>query len=143
MKAEFWGNHTYYWTFTPGHKGDLAIVLPVFNEYRLVDFVAMSRHDHCIWGCLTGAGQYIGDLVASPLRVHRSLAGWLANDCDGILPLAKAFLPQLQNALLIIAEDDDHAWDMAQRIFIDPATKFGRDEGEAEQLAYNRIEVRP
>jgi hypothetical protein len=135
------GNNTFNWTFTPGRKGDLAIALPVFNEYRLADFVAMSRHDHEIWGACTGTGEYIGDLAVSPLRIHRSLAGWLANDCDGIVPLSKAFFPLLQNAPRIIAEDDDHAWDLAYRVFIDPATKFERDEGEAEELAYERIEV--
>jgi hypothetical protein len=134
-------NHTFCWTFTPGRKGGLALALPVFNEYRLVDIVAMSRHDHTVWGCVTGAGQYLGDVAGSALRVHRSPASWLANDCDGILPLAKAFLPLLQNAPSITAEDDDHAWDLTQRVFIDPASKFGRDEGEAEELAYTRIEV--
>jgi hypothetical protein len=74
-------------------------------------------------------------------RVHRAPANWLANDCDGILPLSKTFFPQLQNASRIIAEDDDHAWDLAQRVFIDPAAKFGRDEGEAEERAYKQIEI--
>jgi hypothetical protein len=134
------GNHKFHWTFTPGRRGDIAIVLPVFNEYRLADFVAISRHDHEIWGCCTGAGQFVGD-ITTPLRVHRAPANWLANDCDGILPLSKTFFPQLQNASRIIAEDDDHAWDLAQRVFIDPAAKFGRDEGEAEERAYKQIEI--
>jgi hypothetical protein len=135
------GNHTYCWTFTPTYSADLAIVLPVFHECRLSDFVAMSRHNHEIWGCCTGTGQYLGEIKA-PLRIHRSLAGWLANDCDGILPLTKSFFPHLQNAASIIAEDDDHAWDLAHRIFIDPAARFGSDQEVAEQLSYNRIEVR-
>jgi hypothetical protein len=136
------GNHTFCWTFTPGRKGDSAIVLPVFNEYRLVDFVAMSRHDHTIWGCCVGTGLYLGDPSASPLRVHRTLAGWLANDCEGVLPLSKSFFPLLQLAPKLIAEDDDHAWDLAHRIFINPAAKFGSDQSEAEETAYERIEVR-
>jgi hypothetical protein len=135
------GNHTYYWTFTPGRKGDLAIVLPAYNECRLIDFVALSRHDHKVWGCCTGAGQYLGD-ITTPLRVHRAPANWLANDCDGILPLSKAFIPSLQSAPSIIAEDDDHAWDLAYRVFIDPAARFGSDQHEAEEVAYTRIEVR-
>jgi hypothetical protein len=134
------GAHTYHWTFTPIYKGDLAIVVPVFREYRLVDFVAMSRHDHSVWGCTTGAASYLGDIV-TPLRVRRTLANWLANDCDGVLPLAKAFFPLLRNAPSIIAEDDNHAWDLAYRVFIDPAAAFGADQGEAEELAFTRIEV--
>ena len=135
------GNNTYHWTFTPGRKGGLALVLPVFNEYRLVDIVAMSRHNHNIWGACVGAGLYVGDLAVSPLRVHRTPADWLANDCYGVLPLSKAFFPLLQSAPKLIAADDDHAWDLAQRVFIDPAAKFGCDEGEAEDMAYERIEV--
>lgn len=113
-------NHTFCWTFTPGRKGDLAIVVPAGN-----DFVAMSRHDHNVWGACTGHGQYVGSLAAPRLRVHRTLAGWLASDCDGVLPLAKSFLPQLRNAPKLVAEDDEHAWDLAYRIFIDPAARFG------------------
>jgi hypothetical protein len=135
------GNHTYNWTFTPGRKGDLAIALPVFNEDRLADIVAMSRHDHTVWGCVTGAGQYLGD-ITTPLRIHRSPADWLANDCDGIVPLSKAVFTSLQNAPKLIAADDDHAWDLTYRVFINAAAKFGADQSEAEELAYERIEVR-
>jgi hypothetical protein len=136
------GNHTYSWTFTPIHSGDLAIVMPVFHDHRLVDFVAMSRHNHTVWGCSTGAGHYLGG-ITTPLRVYRTPAHWLANECRGILPLAKVFLPLLQNAPKIIAEDDEHAWDLAYRVFIDPAAEFGANQDNAEELAYERIEVRP
>jgi hypothetical protein len=143
MKGHFEGailsNHTYHWTFTPG-QGDLAIGVPVFRDCRLVDVVAMSRHDHTIWGCITGAGQVLG-IITTPLRVNRTLANWLAQDCDGILPLCRTFLPLLGNAPKIIAEDDDHAWELAYRAFIDPAAAFGANQREAEQLAFNRIEV--
>jgi hypothetical protein len=135
------GNHTFCWTFTPTYLGELAIVLPVYHDCRRNDFVALSRHDHTVWGCCTGAGQYLGD-ISAPLRVHRTPANWLANDCDGILPLSKAFIPSLQSAPSIIAEDDDHAWDLAYRAFIDPAARFGFDQAEAEEFAYTRIEVR-
>lgn len=145
MKGFFEGgilaNHTYHWTFTPGCRGDLAISIPVFNGGRLVDFVAMSRNDHTVWGACTGTGQYLGDLTGPRLRVHRSLAGWLANDCDGIVPLSKSFLPQLRNAPMLIAEDDEHAWELAERAFINPAIAFGCDPWEAEQAAYGQIEV--
>jgi hypothetical protein len=135
------GDHTYHWTFTPGRKGDLAITIPVLNGGRLVDFVSMARKDHNVWGTCTGHGQYIGELGSSRLRIHRTLAGWLANDCDGILPLSKLFFPQLRNAPLLIAEDDDHAWELAYRVFIDPAAKFGCDDEAAEEQAYAQIEV--
>ena len=138
MRGHFEGgvlaNHLYHWTFTPIHSGDLAIVMPVFHDHRLIDFVALSRHDHKVWGCCTGAGQYLGD-ITTPLRVHQAPANWLANDCDGILPLSKAFIPSLQSAPSIIAEDDDHAWDLAYRVFIDPAARFGSDQHEAEEFA--------
>jgi hypothetical protein len=136
------GNHLYHWTFTPIHSGDLAIVMPVFHDHRLVDFVAMSRHDHTLWGCCTGAGHYLG-LITTPLRVYRTPANWLANECRGILPLSKVYLPLLRNAPNIIAEDDEHAWDLTYRVFIDPAAGFGANQGDAEELAYDRIEVRP
>jgi hypothetical protein len=134
-------DHTFQWSFTPGRKGDLAITVPVRNGGRLVDFAAMSRHDHDLWGTCTGHGQYLGELGSSRLRIHRSLAGWLANDCDGILPLSKLFFPQLRNAPTLVAEDDSHAWELAYRVFIDPAAKFGCDEAEAEEQAYAQIEV--
>jgi hypothetical protein len=134
------GSHTYHWTFTPNYSGGLAIVVPIYQDCRLADFVAMSRHDHNIWGCCTGAGQYVGD-ITTPLRIHRTPANWLAQDCSGVLPLSKAFFSLLQNAPSIVAEDDDHAWDIAYRAFIDPAAAFGADQNEAEELAYQRIEV--
>jgi hypothetical protein len=135
-------NCTYHWTFTPGCRGDLAITVPVHDDCRIVDVVAMSRHDHTVWGCTTGAGQRLGRINFLPLRVHRTLANWFANDCDGVLPLSKLFLPLLGHAPAIIAEDDDHAWELAYRIFIDPAAAFGGDQQEAEETAYRRIEVR-
>jgi hypothetical protein len=134
-------NHPYHWTFTPGYSDRLAIAIPVVQDCRLTDFVAMSRHDHTVWGCCSGGGQYLG-AITSPLRVYRTVADWLANDCDGILPLSKTLLPLLRNAPKIIAEDDDHAWDLAHRVFIDPAAAFGGDQDQAQEQAFTRIEVR-
>ena len=134
-------NHPYHWTFTPGYSDRLAIAIPVVQDCRLTDFVAMSRHDHTVWGCCTGAGRYLGR-ITSPLRIHRTVADWFAYDCDGILPLSKTFLPVLGNAPKIIAQDDDHAWELAYRVFIDPAGWVGGDQNAAEKLAYRRIEVR-
>jgi hypothetical protein len=135
------GNHLYCRTFTPTYLGALAVVVPVFQDFRVADFVAISQHDHTIWGCCTGAGQYLGG-IATPLPVYRTPANWLANDCLGILPLSKAYLPLLRTAPKLIAEDDDHAWELAYRVFIDPAAEFGASQGDAEELAYTRIEVR-
>jgi hypothetical protein len=134
------GGHNYHWTFTPGRRGDLAVVVPVYRDCRLVDFAALSRHDHAVWGCITGAAMYLGD-ITTPLRVYRTLADWLANDCNGVLPLSKGFFPLLQNAPRIIAADDAHAWDLAYRVFIDPAAALGSDQDAAEELAFTRIEV--
>jgi hypothetical protein len=132
------GDHTYMWTFTPTYKGDLAVVLPVYHDWRLVDCIAIYRHDVRIWGCITGAGQYAGE-IGNPLRMHRSPDDWLTSNCAGVLPLAKTFLPLLQAMPSIIANDFEHAWDLAERIFIQPAARFGLDCSSAEQMAFDRI----
>jgi hypothetical protein len=104
------GNHTYHWTFTPTYTGKLAVVLPVYEQHRLVDMLAVSRHNHSIWGCVTGAGQYIGSTTLhrkandSPLRVYKTPITWLLASCEGILPLSKSFFPLLRSATSIIAE---------------------------------------
>jgi len=86
------GDHTFSWTFTPTHTGGLAVVLPVYEQHRLVDLLAICRHDHSIWGCVSGAGQYVGTF-ADPLLVHDTAISWLTSNSDGVLPLAKAFFP--------------------------------------------------
>jgi hypothetical protein len=138
FEAGILGDHTYTWTFTPTYKGDLAIVLPVYQDWRLVDCIAIYRHDVRIWGCITGAGQCAGEIV-NPLRVCHTLDDWLTNNCAGVLPLAKNFLPLLQVMPSIIANDFEHAWDLAERIFIQPAARFGLDCSTAEQMAFDRI----
>ena len=80
MNGHFGGgglsSHTYHWTFTPGRRGDLAIVTPVLDGGRLVDFVSMSRHDHNVWAACLGTGQYLGSLSADRLRIHRIATGF-------------------------------------------------------------------
>jgi hypothetical protein len=66
------GAHTYHWTFTPTYLGQPAIVLPVYEQGRLVDLLAIARHDYRVWGCCTGAGQYVGDF-SSATREDRTL----------------------------------------------------------------------
>ena len=140
------GNHTYHWTFTPTYKGDLAIVVPVLDGGRLVDFVAISRHDPDVWGCCTGAGQYVGQFVgpahdrALPvtLRVHKEPIAWLTSG-EGILPLSKAFFPLLLFASSIVAKDGDHAWEIANQAFVYPAERLGLDCNTAEQAAFDTI----
>jgi hypothetical protein len=131
-------DHTYHWTFTPTHAGDLAVVLPVYERGGLVDLLAISRHDHTVWGCVTGAGQYAGRF-SNPLPVHDTPYSWLMNNCNGVSPLAKAFYPLLQFATSIMARDGDHAWEIAYQSFIYPAERFGLDCDAAEQAAFDRI----
>jgi hypothetical protein len=107
MRGHFEGGilsqHTFCWTFTPTHVGELAVVLPVHEKGRLVDLLAIARHDYRVWGCRTGAGQYVG-VFANPLPVHDTPYSWLMSNCDGVLPLAKAFfrashIPGLRNGI--------------------------------------------
>ena len=140
------GYHTYTWSFTLTHEGDLAVVLPVFEDCRMVDLLAMSRHDpHNVWGCTIGAGQHLGSTTkhrkdrTDPVRVYKTPISWLLANCDGVLPLSKGFFPLLQSAPSIIAEDADHAWEIANRAFIDPAERLGFDCEAAEQAAFDKI----
>ena len=132
------GQHTYHWTFTPTYKGEPAIVLPVHEQGRLVDLLAIARHDYRVWGCCTGAGQYVGKF-ANPLPVHDTPYSWLMSNCDGVLPLAKAFFPLMRFASSIVAQDGDHAWEIANETFVYPAERFGLDCNAAEQAAFDRI----
>ncbi len=132
------GAHSYHWTFTPTCQGAPAIVLPVYDQGRLLDLLAIARHDYRVWGCCTGAGQYVGRF-ANPLQVHDTPYSWLMSNCDGILPLAKAFFPLMQFAQSIIARDSGHAWKIARQAFIHPAERFGLDCNAAEQAAFDRI----
>lgn len=139
------GDHTFHWTFTPTFTGDLAIVLPVYEQGKLVDLLAISRHDHTVWGCCTGAGQYIGSTAlrrkntSSPLRVYKTPITWLLADCEGVLPLAKAFFPLLQHATSIIAEGYEHACELSELVFMAPAERLCLDCDAAEQASLNKI----
>jgi hypothetical protein len=139
------GYHTYHWTFTPGRRGDLAIVLPVYEDYRLVDMLAISRHDRSIWGCVTGAGHFVGSTAVhrktlnSPLRVYKTPINWLLANCEGILPLSKSFFPLLQHASIIIAEGYEHAWEISELAFMAPAERLFLDCDSAERAALSKI----
>jgi hypothetical protein len=139
------GKHTYHWTFTPTYAGELAIILPVYDDHRLVDLLAISRHNHSLWGCCTGAGQYIGSTTvhrkstSSPLRVYKTPINWLLANCEGILPLSKSFFPLLQHAPSIIAEGYEHACEISEQAFMAPAERLGLDCEAAEQAALNKI----
>jgi hypothetical protein len=139
------GYHTFCWTFTPTYTGELAIVLPVYEDYRLVDFLAISRHDHSVWGCCTGAGRFIGSTAVhrsnlnSPLRVYKTPINWLLANCEGILPLSKSFFPLLQHASSIIAEGYEHACEISELAFMAPAERLFLDCDSAEQAALNKI----
>jgi hypothetical protein len=138
-------SRTYHWTFTPTHTGGLAIVLPVYDACRMVDMLAISRHDHSIWGCVTGAGQYIGSSVTqrkdrnSPVLIYKTPINWLLANCDGILPLSKSFFPLLQSAPSIVAESFEHACEISELAFVAPAERLGFDCEAAEHSALNKI----
>ncbi|WP_143029630.1 hypothetical protein [Bradyrhizobium brasilense] len=141
-------DHTYHWTFTPGRKGDHAIVVPVYEQGRLVDMLAISRHDHRVWGCVTGAGQYVGNFTDASrtdrtqpavVHVHDTPYSWFMSGCEGILPLAKAFFPLMQLASSIVAQGYEHAWQIANEAFIYPAERLGLDCEAAELAAFDRI----
>ena len=141
-------HQTYTWSFTPTHKGKLAIVLPVYEDFRMVDLLAMSRHDpHNVWGCTTGAGQRIGSTTAhrkdrtSPVRVYKTPINWLLANCEGVLPLSKSWFPLLQHAPSIIADSYEHACEISELAFIAPAERLGFDCESAEQAAFDKIEV--
>ncbi|SIN83513.1 hypothetical protein SAMN05443247_00078 [Bradyrhizobium erythrophlei] len=140
------GDHTYHWTFTPTYKGEPAIVLPVRECGRVVDILAIARGDHNVWGCCTGAGQFVGSTAVhrknlnSPLRVYKTPINWLLlANCEGILPLSKSFFPLLQQASSIIAEGFEHAWEVAEYAFLAPAERLFLDCEAAEQAALNKI----
>jgi len=75
------------------------------------------------------------------LHVHDTAASWLAHDCEGVLPLARAFFPLLQFADSIVARSADHAEKIANESFINPAERFGLDIEAAEQAARERISI--
>lgn len=140
--------YTYNWRFTPTHAGALAIVLPVFDQRRLVDMLAIDRKCNRVWGCCTGVGQFVGSpsdpgredrLSPTSLHVHDPAWSWLLADCQGVLPLAKGFFPLMRLASNIVARDYDHAWQIAKQAFIYPAERFGLDCEIAEREAFERI----
>src|SRR5262249_142281 len=91
MRGRFEGailpTQTYTYTFTPMRTGVHTFVLPVLEDWRLVDFIAINRANPSMWGCATGAGHCIGKPTPSlPVRVYERPITWLLADCDGILP---------------------------------------------------------
>ena len=110
----------------------------------MVDLLAISRHDpHNIWGGTTGAGQFIGgntrEQRTSPVRVYKSPINWIHANCEGMLPLSKSFFTLLQNAPSIVAEDYEHACEIAELTFMAPAERLGLDCEAAEQAALDKI----
>lgn len=130
-------DRTYSWTFTPNHNDEPVTVIPVYDRLRLVDILAVSANPK-VWGCVTGAGAYVGTF-SNVLHVHDTPASWLADDCNGILPLAKSFFPLMNFADSIVARNEEHAEKIANEAFIYPAERFGLDCFAAEQAAKERI----
>jgi hypothetical protein len=108
-------------------------VIPVFERSRIIDIIAVAH----VWGAVTGHGKFIGTF-ADPLIVHRTPISWIASD-SGILPLAKSFYPTMQFAHSIVAEDANHAEQIAELAFTAPAIQFGLDVNAAEQAARAKI----
>jgi hypothetical protein len=133
------GDHCFSWTFTPNRDCEPALVFPVYEHGRLLDILAIASHDHRIFGCVTGFGQYVGTF-SSQLRVHKNPDSWLKSG-TGILPLAKAFFPLMRLADSIIADDADHAEKIANEAFIYPAERFGLDCFAAERAALEKISI--
>ncbi|MBB5053052.1 hypothetical protein HNQ36_003043 [Afipia massiliensis] len=88
-----------------------------------------------------GTALSAGTLTRSPLRVYQTPLSWLRGKCKGVLPLANNFFPLLQATPQIVADNDDHAWHLAERIFIKPAISVGADDQAAEQEAISRISL--
>ena len=150
FEAGILGEHLFSWTFTPNHDDDPAIIFPVYERHRLVDLLAVASHDHRIFGCVTGQGQYVGRFSSAVrrdrtlplvLQVHDTADSWLKSGCVGVLPLAKGFMPLLQFADSIVARNADHAEKIANETFIHPAERFGLDIHAAEQAASERISI--
>ncbi len=133
-------DHSFTWTFTPG-VGGRAVVLPVYENYRLVDLLAISRDSPDVWGCVTGTALSAGATSHLPLRVYRTPLSWLHGKCKGVLPLANKFFPLLQASPEIVADNDDHAWKLAERVFVNPAISVGADGDAAEDEAFSRISL--
>ncbi|MDB5553815.1 MAG: hypothetical protein JWL86_3799 [Rhizobium sp.] len=137
--------HTFNWTFTPAHTGQLAIVIPIYESCRIVDLLAVSRHDHSVWGCCTGAGLYAGrtDMHRKspryPIRLYKTLIAWLLANGQGVLPLSKSFFPLVQSAPCIVGDDMEHAFQIADWTFSRPAERHFLDCEAAEQTAYEKV----
>jgi hypothetical protein len=128
-------DHTFSWTFRPRRDCEPVTVIPVYDKLRLVDILAVTDNPR-VWGAMTGFGSYVGKF-SSVLAVHDTPASWLAG--DGVLPLAKSFLPLLNFADSIVARNAEHAERIANEAFIYPAERFGLDIEAAEQAANERI----
>jgi hypothetical protein len=126
----------YGWTFTPGVGDERALVMPAMDNGRMTDILAVAADDPLIWGAVTGHGTMMGAVTpAAELRVYRSAWQWLLFGCDGVLPLAKSVFPGLDRASLLIAEDLDHADELAHRIFVVPAYEvLGHGAAKAAEM---------
>jgi hypothetical protein len=137
-------DHTFSWTFTPNRGDEPAIIFPVYEQHRLVDLLAIAQHDHRIFGCVTGQGQFVGQFANRKdrtlpivLHVHENPDSWLAG--EGVLPLAKSFFPLLNFADSIVARNAEHAEKITNETFLYPAERFGMDIEAAERAANERI----
>jgi hypothetical protein len=74
-------DYTYEHRFLPTEDGEPTLVIPVFDECKVLDIVAVGK----VWGCVSGRADVLGTF-GDPLRVYKNPTSWMAGGL-GILPL--------------------------------------------------------
>ncbi|EKS38751.1 hypothetical protein [Afipia clevelandensis] len=135
------GDHTFTWIFTPGEGPDSAIVIPIWQDGRVVDLLALSADDVRNWGCVTGKGIVAGTIPdGQPVRVYEAPWRWVKYGCDGVVILAKSAFPALSGSPVIYAESIDHAENLAERVFVRPVLERP-DDPSARLIAAENAEL--
>jgi hypothetical protein len=75
-------DYTYEHRFIPTDDGQPTRVIPVFDECKVSDIVAVGDK---VWGCVSGRAAVLGTF-GDPLRVYKHPTSWMAGGL-GILPL--------------------------------------------------------
>jgi hypothetical protein len=75
-------DYTYDYIFEPNDDGPPTRVIPVFDECKVSDIVAVGDK---AWGCVSGRASALGTFT-DPQRVYKNPTSWMAGSL-GILPL--------------------------------------------------------